>query len=101
VPVLGVVENMSMYICPNCGHEAHPFGHGGAKAEAEALGVPCLAEIPLTIGIREQGDAGAPMVVAQPDSPEANAFMKLAANVHEALQNQVSQASGGPKIVFD
>ena len=55
VPVLGVVENMSMYICPNCGHEAHPFGHGGAKAEAEALGVPCLAEIPLTIGIREQG----------------------------------------------
>ncbi|MDC0360171.1 Mrp/NBP35 family ATP-binding protein [Alphaproteobacteria bacterium] len=101
VPVLGVVENMSMYICPSCGHEAHPFGHGGAKAEAEALGVPCLAEIPLTIGIREQGDAGAPMVVAHPDSPEADAFMKLAANVHEALQNQLSQASGGPKIVFD
>ncbi len=101
VPVLGVVENMSMYICPNCGHEAHPFGHGGAKAEAEALGVPCLAEIPLTIGIREQGDAGTPMVVAHPNSPEADAFMKLAANVHEALQNQLSQASGGPKIVFD
>lgn len=101
VPVLGVVENMSMYICPNCGHEAHPFGHGGAKAEAEALGVPCLAEIPLTIGIREQGDAGTPMVVAHPESPEADAFMKLAANVHEALQNQLSQASGGPKIVFD
>jgi ATP-binding protein involved in chromosome partitioning len=101
VPVLGVVENMSMYICPSCGHEAHPFGHGGARAEAEALGVPCLAEIPLTIGIREQGDAGAPMVVAHPDSPEADAFMKLGANVHEALQNQLSQASGGPKIVFD
>ena len=101
VPVLGVVENMSMYICPNCGHEAHPFGHGGARAEAEALGVPCLSEIPLTIGIREQGDAGAPMVVAHPDSPEADAFMKLAANVHEAMQNQLSQASGGPKIVFD
>jgi ATP-binding protein involved in chromosome partitioning len=101
VAVLGVVENMSMYICPSCGHETHPFGHGGAKAEAEALGVPCLAEIPLTIGIREQGDAGAPMVVAHPDSPEADAFMKLAANVHEALQNQLSQASGGPKIVFD
>ena len=101
VSVLGVVENMSMYICPNCGHEAYPFGHGGARAEAEALGVPCLAEIPLTIGIREQGDAGAPMVVAHPDSPEADAFMKLAANVHEALQNQLSQASGLPKIVFD
>lgn len=101
VAVLGVVENMSMYICPSCGHEAHPFGHGGAKAEAEALGVPCLAEIPLTIGIRVQGDAGAPIVVANPDSPEADAFMKLAANVHEALQNQLSQASGGPKIVFD
>jgi ATP-binding protein involved in chromosome partitioning len=101
VPVLGVVENMSMYICPNCGHEAHPFGHGGARKEAEALGVPCLAEIPLTLGIREQGDAGAPMVVAHPDSPEAAAFMQLASNVHEALQNQLSQASGGPKIVFE
>lgn len=101
VPVLGVVENMSIYICPNCGHEAHPFGHGGARKEAEALGVPCLAEIPLTIGIREQGDAGAPMVVAHPDSPESAAFMQLASNVHEALQNQLSQASGGPKIVFE
>lgn len=101
VPVLGVVENMSMYICPNCGHEAHPFGHGGARKEAEALGVQCLAEIPLTIGIREQGDAGAPMVVAHPDSSESAAFMQLASNVHEALQNQLSQPSGGPKIVFE
>lgn len=101
VPVLGVVENMSMYICPNCGHEAHPFGHGGARAEAEALGVPCLAEIPLTLGIREQGDAGAPIVVAKPDSAEAEAFMGLATRVAEAIDARQAGGRRRPKIVFE
>lgn len=101
VPVLGVVENMSVYICPNCGHAAHPFGHGGARAEAEELGVPCLAEIPLTIGIREQGDAGAPIVVAKPDSAEAEAFLGLADRVAEAIQAGQAGARTAPKIVFE
>ena len=101
VPVLGVVENMSVYVCPNCGHAAHPFGHGGARAEAEALGVPCLAEIPLTLGIREQGDAGAPIVVAKPESAEAEAFLGLASRVAEILQTRSTQDQDGPAIVFE
>ena len=61
VPVLGIVENMSTYICPNCGHEAHIFGHGGARAEAERLGLPFLGEIPLDLAIRVAGDGGTPV----------------------------------------
>ena len=101
VPVLGVVENMSVYVCPSCGHTAHPFGHGGAKAEAEALGVPCLAEIPLTLGIREQGDAGAPIVVAKPDSAEAFAFLGLADRVAEILNTHPARNQDGPAIIFE
>lgn len=101
VPVLGVVENMSVYVCPNCGHAAHPFGHGGAREEAEALGVPCLAEIPLTLGIREQGDLGAPIVVAKPDSAEAEAFLQLADRVGEAIAERQAGARVAPKIVFE
>ena len=76
VPVLGLVENMSTYICPNCGHEAHLFGHGGVAAEARKMGVPLLAEIPLALDIRLAGDAGTP--VAAGDGPEAAAYAKLA-----------------------
>jgi ATP-binding protein involved in chromosome partitioning len=101
VPVLGVVENMSVYVCPSCGHTAHPFGHGGAKAEAEALGVPCLAEIPLTLGIREQGDAGAPIVVAKPESAEALAFLGLADRVAEILNTHPTRNQDGPAIIFE
>ena len=78
VPVLGMVENMSAYICPNCGHEAHIFGHGGARAEAERLGLPFLGEIPLDLSIRLAGDEGTPVVAAKPDSPEARAFRGVA-----------------------
>jgi ATP-binding protein involved in chromosome partitioning len=77
VPVLGIVENMSAYVCPNCGHEAHIFGHGGARAEAERLGLPFLGEIPLDIAIRLSGDGGVP-VAADPDSPEARGFRAVA-----------------------
>jgi ATP-binding protein involved in chromosome partitioning len=76
VPVLGLVENMSTYICPNCGHEAHLFGHGGVAAEARKLGVPLLAEIPLALDIRLAGDAGTP--VAAGEGPEAAAYARLA-----------------------
>ena len=78
VPVLGIVENMSSYICPNCHHEAHIFGHGGARAEAERLGVPFLGEVPLDLSIRLAGDEGMPVVAAHPDSPEALAFRGIA-----------------------
>ena len=78
VPVLGIVENMSTYICPNCGHEAHIFGHGGARAEAERLGLPFLGEIPLDLSIRLAGDEGTPVVASKPDSPEARAFRGVA-----------------------
>jgi ATP-binding protein involved in chromosome partitioning len=78
VPVLGLIENMSAWVCPNCGHEAHLFGHGGARAEAEARGLPFLGEIPLTLALRETSDAGTPIVVVQPETPEAQAFRGIA-----------------------
>ena len=76
--VLGLIENMSTYICPNCNHEAHIFGHGGAKAEAETLGIPFLGEVPLDMEIRVAGDSGAPIVAAKPQLPQARAFIDIA-----------------------
>ncbi|MEM6676583.1 MAG: P-loop NTPase, partial [Pseudomonadota bacterium] len=78
VPVLGLIENMSTYICPKCGHEEPIFGHGGARAEAEKIGAPFLGEIPLDLAIRLAGDGGAPIVAQQPASPQARAFMDVA-----------------------
>jgi ATP-binding protein involved in chromosome partitioning len=75
-PVLGLIENMSTYVCPNCGHEAHLFGHGGVAAEAERLGLPFLGEIPLALEVREAGDAGRP--VALGDGAVAQAYARLA-----------------------
>lgn len=75
-PVLGLIENMSTYVCPNCGHEAHLFGHGGVRAEAEAMGVPFLGEIPLSLDVRVAGDSGAPVVLG--DGPVADAYGHLA-----------------------
>ena len=73
-----MIENMSTHICSNCGHEEHVFGHGGVAAEAAKLGVPLLAEIPLHLEIRLASDGGTPVVTAQPDSPQAAAFRKVA-----------------------
>lgn len=78
VPLFGLIENMSVHVCSNCGHAEHIFGHGGVAAEAEALGTPLLAEIPLHIDIRTTSDSGAPVVVAKPDSPQAQSFRQLA-----------------------
>lgn len=78
VPILGMIENMSTHICSNCGHEEHVFGHGGVAAEAAKLGVPLLAEVPLDLQIRLASDGGAPIVVSQPDSPQAQAFHAIA-----------------------
>jgi ATP-binding protein involved in chromosome partitioning len=79
VPVLGLIENMSTYVCPSCGHEAHLFGHGGVRAEADALGLPFLGEIPLALDVRLAGDAGTP--IAAGDGPVAEAYAKLAAGL--------------------
>jgi ATP-binding protein involved in chromosome partitioning len=76
--VIGMIENMSTYICPNCGHEAHIFGHGGAKADADRLKLPFLGEIPLDLDIRTAADGGAPIVASKPDSPQAKAFRAIA-----------------------
>lgn len=77
-PILGMIENMSTHICSNCGHEEHVFGHGGVAAEAEKLGVPLLAEIPLHLDIRIAADGGAPIVVSKPESTQATAFRDIA-----------------------
>src|SRR6516165_7733540 len=78
VPVLGIVENMSFFCCPNCGHRSDIFGHGGARAEAERLGVPFLGEIPLQIAIRESGDVGMPITASAPQGEIAAAFRAVA-----------------------
>ena len=78
-PVLGLIENMSSYICPNCGHEAHIFGHGGVAAEAKKLGLPFLGELPLNIEVRLAGDNGTP--IAAGDGPLAEPYMRLAARL--------------------
>ncbi len=85
VKILGLVENMSYFCCPACGHRAEIFGHGGARAEAARLGVRFLGEIPLLATLRESGDAGTPIVVSAPESPAAKAFQALADEVQTAL----------------
>jgi ATP-binding protein involved in chromosome partitioning len=75
-PVLGLVENMSSYVCPACGHEEHIFGHGGVAAEAEALGLPLLGQLPISLAVRVAGDAGVP--VAAGEGPEAEAYARIA-----------------------
>ena len=85
-PIIGMIENMSTHICSKCGHEEHVFGHGGVKAEAEKLGVPLLAEIPLHLDIRIAADGGAPIVVSKPNSSQAQAFRTLAKNLIESGQ---------------
>ncbi len=81
VPIIGLIENMSTHVCTACGHEEHIFGHGGVAREAERLGAPLLAEIPLHLAIRTSSDAGTPIVAAAPDSPQAKAFTDLAARL--------------------
>jgi ATP-binding protein involved in chromosome partitioning len=98
VPILGIVENMSVFVCPNCGHESHIFAHGGARRVAETLDVPFLGEIPLVPAIRETSDAGTPIVVQAPDSREAGAFLAIAERVAAALSAPVRPP---PRIVME
>ena len=100
VPVLGVIENMSYFLCPHCGTRSDIFGHGGARREAQRLGVPFLGEVPLEMTIRETSDAGAPIVATQPDSPHAAAYRTIAANVRDQLGSGAA-AKPGPRIVIE
>jgi ATP-binding protein involved in chromosome partitioning len=100
VPVLGIVENMSTFICPNCGTRHDIFGHGGARREAERLGVPFLGEVPLEMSIRETSDSGLPIVATQPDSPHAAAYRVIAANVRDQLGSG-GPAKTAPRIVIE
>jgi ATP-binding protein involved in chromosome partitioning len=85
VPVLGIVENMAMHVCTQCGHVEHLFGQGGGERMAAQYGVPLLGSLPLELAIREQGDAGTPIVAAAPDSAAANAYRQLALQVAARL----------------
>jgi ATP-binding protein involved in chromosome partitioning len=98
VPVLGIVENMSYFQCPECGTRSDIFGHGGARREAERLGVPFLGEVPLHMTIREKSDAGLPVVATEPDGPHAKAYCEIAARVRDELKGATRAA---PKIVVE
>jgi ATP-binding protein involved in chromosome partitioning len=99
VPVLGIIENMSYFICDNCDERHEIFGHGGAKAEAEKLDLPFLGEIPLDKKVRERSDSGEPIVVSDPDSKHAEIYKSIAAKVWEAVDGKA--APTGPKIVIE
>jgi ATP-binding protein involved in chromosome partitioning len=86
VPVLGIVENMSYFLCPHCGTRSDIFGHGGARREAEQLGVPFLGEVPLHMDIRATSDAGTPLVDSEPDSDHANVYRAIAAAIKDRLK---------------
>lgn len=99
VPLLGVIENMSYFIAPDTGARYDIFGHGGARAEAERIGVPFLGEVPLTISIRELSDAGTPVVVAEPDGSQAQIYRDIAQRVWTQMGAGLSKPA--PSIVFE
>ena len=101
VPVLGIVENMSTFICPHCGSATDIFAHGGAQSEAKRLGVPFLGEVPLTVAIRETSDAGKPVVVSAPSSPAADAYRAIAARAWAELERDKKSARAAPRIVME
>lgn len=101
VPIVGVVENMSVFCCPNCGHEAPIFGAHGARAMAEQLGYEVLGEVPLALEIRENTDSGKPLVIAAPDSPAAGVYRAMAARVWEKLEAAQAGATGPVRIVIE
>jgi ATP-binding protein involved in chromosome partitioning len=92
VPVLGIVENMSYFQCPHCGTRSDIFGHGGARHEAERLGVPFLGEIPLHMSIRAMSDSGTPVVESEPDGPYAAIYRAIGAKVRDQLQGVIAAA---------
>ena len=99
VPILGIVENMSYFVCPHCQGRSDIFAHGGARREAEALGVPFLGEVPLALQIREQSDAGRPTVAVAPESAAGQAYREIAGRVRAGLEGARTRAA--PRIVIE
>ena len=100
IPVLGVVENMAVHVCSNCGHAEHLFGAGGGERLAAQYGVDVLASLPLSLAIRSQADAGRPTVVGAPDSPEAALYQAAARKVGAQLARLAASAPAMPNIVI-
>ena len=98
VPVLGLIENMSHFICPSCGERSDIFGHGGALKEAEKLGMPFLGEVPLQMAIRATSDEGTPIVASKPDSEQAKRYLDIADNLLASLDNAQVEA---PSIIIE
>jgi ATP-binding protein involved in chromosome partitioning len=98
VPVLGIIENMSTFVCPKCGERSDIFGHGGAELEAEKLAIPFLGGIPLHISIRATSDAGLPIVATAPASPEARIYQDIAVKAWQQLQESTQARSDPPRL---
>jgi ATP-binding protein involved in chromosome partitioning len=99
VPILGLIENMSYFLCPHCGGRSEIFAHGGARHEAETFGVPFLGEVPLAMTIREHADSGKPITVLEPDSPHSLIYKAIAEQVKASLEK--GRARQAPKIVIE
>src|ERR671912_257537 len=100
VPILGIVENMALFVCPRCGETSHIFGHGGARREAAKLGVPFLGEVPLNMVIRETSDSGRPVVAIDPQGPQAQVYAEIARGVWQGLSGE-SARRAAPRIVIE
>ncbi len=102
VPILGVIENMSYFLCPSCGTRSDIFGYGGARQEADKLGVEFLGEVPLHMSIRELSDSGRPVVVSEPDGPHAGVFIEIARRCWAEAERQKSMGErAAPRIVME
>ncbi len=101
VPVFGIIENMSYFACPNCGERTEIFGHGGARQEADRLGVDFLGEVPLHLDIRTNADSGTPIVVSVPEGEHAKKYREIAREVWSRIEKATGEgAKSGPTIVF-
>jgi ATP-binding protein involved in chromosome partitioning len=101
VPVLGIVENMSYFLCPHCSERTDIFGHGGAEHEAARIGVPFLGAVPLHVKIREFSDEGTPVVAREPEGEHARTFRDIAARTWERVKAERAQTRQPPKIVME
>jgi ATP-binding protein involved in chromosome partitioning len=101
IPVLGIVENMSYFICTNCGERHEIFGHGGARAEAERLGIPFLGEIPLDARLRHRSDSGEPVTACEPDSPLAGSYREIAEQIWTEISSGTGSLKPPPRIVVE
>jgi ATP-binding protein involved in chromosome partitioning len=101
VPVLGIVENMSYFLCPHCGGRSEIFSHGGARQEADRLGTEFLGEVPLDLKIRETSDGGTPITIAEPDNPHAVVFRQMAARIWEKVAGETADRRTPPRIVIE